>query len=165
MRLHLLPLFLTLGIASAAAQGNISIRCPAPHQYVVTVDSATPNVPYVLMGKILLTDATWSVVATQNTDANGATAFSILENTSGTGFYLSVSQAQDSDADGIPDWWMLQYFGHATGQAGDNSLASASLLNDGISNLQKYIRGENLKVTPTADTQNLINLTVLTPTN
>ena len=29
----------------------------------------------------------------------------------------------DSDGDGIPDNWMMQYFGHATGQAGDLSRA------------------------------------------
>ena len=28
----------------------------------------------------------------------------------------------DSDGDGIPDWWMIQYFGHITGQACDLSL-------------------------------------------
>ena len=30
---------------------------------------------------------------------------------------LDVTNSIDSDADGIPDWWMQQYFGHATGLA------------------------------------------------
>jgi len=30
----------------------------------------------------------------------------------------------DSDGDGIPDWWMLKYFGHANGQPNDLSRAA-----------------------------------------
>ena len=47
----------------------------------------------------------------------------------------------DSDGDGIPDWWMMKYFGHATGQAGDNSLASDDADGDGVSNFQEYFAG------------------------
>jgi hypothetical protein len=47
----------------------------------------------------------------------------------------------DSDADGIPDWWMMKYFGHPTGQAGDLSLASDDADGDGVSNLQEYLAG------------------------
>jgi len=49
----------------------------------------------------------------------------------------------DTDGDGIPDWWMTQYFGHSTGLASDNSLAPDSAAGDGISNLQKYLTGQN----------------------
>jgi Tol biopolymer transport system component len=47
----------------------------------------------------------------------------------------------DSDGDGIPDWWMMQYFGHPTGQAGDLSRASDDADGDGASNLQEYLAG------------------------
>jgi len=47
----------------------------------------------------------------------------------------------DSDGDGIPDWWMLKYFGHATGQAGDLSRAADDADGDGVSNLQEYLAG------------------------
>jgi Tol biopolymer transport system component len=47
----------------------------------------------------------------------------------------------DSDGDGIPDWWMTQYFGHATGQAGDFSRAQDDADGDGMSNLQEYLTG------------------------
>ncbi len=47
----------------------------------------------------------------------------------------------DSDGDGIPDWWMMKYFGHPTGQAGDLSLASDDADGDGASNLQEYLAG------------------------
>ncbi|MGO8741137.1 MAG: hypothetical protein ACLQUR_01910 [Limisphaerales bacterium] len=47
----------------------------------------------------------------------------------------------DSDGDGIPDWWMMKYFGHPTGQAYDNSLASDDADGSGESNLQDYLAG------------------------
>ena len=49
----------------------------------------------------------------------------------------------DNDGDGIPDWWMVKYFGHPTGFAGDNSLAQNDPAGDGLSNLQKYLLGRN----------------------
>jgi hypothetical protein len=51
----------------------------------------------------------------------------------------------DNDGDGIPDWWMMQYFGHTTGQAGDQSLAQSDLDLDGLANLQEYLWGTNPK--------------------
>jgi len=49
----------------------------------------------------------------------------------------------DNDGDGIPDWWLTQYFGHPTGQASDHSLAQDNPAGDGLSNLQKYLLGRN----------------------
>jgi hypothetical protein len=37
-----------------------------------------------------------------------------------------LALALDSDNDGIPDWWMIKYFGHATGMAADHSLRNFS---------------------------------------
>ena len=47
----------------------------------------------------------------------------------------------DSDGDGIPDWWMLAYFNHPTGQSGDNSMANQDADGDGMSNLQEFLAG------------------------
>ena len=47
----------------------------------------------------------------------------------------------DSDADGIPDWWMLQYFGHANGEQSDSSRATDDADGDGLSNAQEYFCG------------------------
>jgi Tol biopolymer transport system component len=52
-----------------------------------------------------------------------------------------VEQAIDSDGDGIPDAWMLQHFGHATGQASDQSRAQDDPDGDGMNNLQEFIAG------------------------
>ena len=47
----------------------------------------------------------------------------------------------DSDGDGIPDLWMIHYFGHPTGMASDLSLAQDDADGTGMSNLQKYLAG------------------------
>ena len=49
----------------------------------------------------------------------------------------------DSNGDGIPDWWMIQYFGHTTGQAFDQSLAQDDPNGTGMTALQDYIAGTN----------------------
>jgi Tol biopolymer transport system component len=54
---------------------------------------------------------------------------------------LNNLSALDSDGDGIPDWWMIQYFGHATGQAGDLSRAQDDADGDGVNNLQEFLAG------------------------
>jgi hypothetical protein len=66
----------------------------------------------------------------------------------------------DSDGDGIPDAWMLQYFGHATGQAADKSRAGDDADGDGVSNLSEYLAGTN----PT-NAASCLRLTSLTRTS
>jgi Tol biopolymer transport system component len=53
------------------------------------------------------------------------------------------SPALDSDGDGIPDWWMTQYFGHPTAQAGDSSRAQDDADGDGFTNLNEFLAGTN----------------------
>jgi hypothetical protein len=73
---------------------------------------------------------------------------------------LEVLPTLDSDGDGIPDWWTTQYFGHATGQAGDESRAADDADDDGLTNRQEFLAGTNprsagsvlaLTVAPVAD--------------
>ena len=47
----------------------------------------------------------------------------------------------DTDDDGIPDGWMIRYFGHATGLSADNSLAQDDKDGDGVNNLSEYFAG------------------------
>jgi len=49
----------------------------------------------------------------------------------------------DSDEDGIPDWWLFQYFGHTTGQTNDLSRAEDDADGDGSSNYEEYLAGTN----------------------
>ena len=73
---------------------------------------------------------------------------------------FGVTVTVDSDGDGIPDWWMMQYFGHATGQAGDHSLASDDADGDGASNLQEYLAG-----TDPTDSNSVFRLTAAATAN
>ena len=57
--------------------------------------------------------------------------------------FMADGKTVDTDGDGIPDWWMLAYFGHPTGQASDQSFAWIDPAGDGLSNLQKYLLGRN----------------------
>lgn len=60
-----------------------------------------------------------------------------------TSIPASLTVLPDSDGDGIPDSWMLEYFGHTNGTAADNSLASDDADGSGMNNLEKYLAGLN----------------------
>ncbi len=45
----------------------------------------------------------------------------------------------DTDEDGIPNWWMLGWFDHATGQESDHSFAGDDPDGDGYNNHQEFI--------------------------
>lgn len=47
----------------------------------------------------------------------------------------------DSDADGVPDWWMLAHFDHPTGEEGDQSRADDDADGDGFSTREEFIAG------------------------
>jgi hypothetical protein len=67
----------------------------------------------------------------------------ITDNARASGIQVRKIADLDSDADGIPDWWMLAYFNHPTGQAGDNSMANQDADGDGMNNLQEFLTGTN----------------------
>ena len=70
-----------------------------------------------------------------------------------------------SDADGIPDWWRLAYFGHAPGSAADNSRGSDDADGDGVSNRTEFLNGtdpQNLASVPAAP---VFNITQIALTN
>jgi hypothetical protein len=66
--------------------------------------------------------------------------------------------ATDTDADGLPDWWESQYFGGAT-----NGVASEDEEPDGWDNLTEYLRGGNPTNAWIPDTNNVLQLQLITP--
>jgi subtilisin family serine protease len=68
---------------------------------------------------------------------------------------LNLQRIVDTDGNGLPDWWELQYFGHLTG-----TNPNADPDHDGMSNLAEWIAGTN----PTNAASNL-RLTLVSATN
>ena len=74
---------------------------------------------------------------------------------------VSVLSLADGDADGLPDWWLQQYFGHANGQANDLSRPGDDADGDGLTNLQEFQTG----IDPTDNASVLeIQITLTPPT-
>ncbi len=73
-------------------------------------------------------------------------------------YAIDVGMPLDSDGDGIPDWWMIQYFGHPIGQANDLSLPQDDADGTGMSNLDKFLAGLN----PT-NPASLFRITAISP--
>lgn len=55
-----------------------------------------------------------------------------------TGGRLNLQRTVDTDGNGLPDWWELEYFGHLTGTD-----PNADPDGDGMSNLAEWIAGTN----------------------
>ena len=79
-----------------------------------------------------------------NSVTNGqmlVTFTSVVDSARVSGIQLRKIADVFSDTDGIPDWWRLAYYGHALGQAGDNSRASDDADGDGAPNIHEYLAG------------------------
>ncbi len=84
-----------------------------------------------------------AIPRTTNEVCGGLSATNVPNNTYGWGRIdaLAALALDDTDGDGIPDWWMLAYFGHRAGQASDHSLAHDDADGDGVSNYDEFIAG------------------------
>jgi subtilisin family serine protease len=72
-----------------------------------------------------------------------------------TGGRLNLQRIVDTDTNGLPDWWELQYFNHLTGTD-----PNADADHDGMNNLAEWLAGTN----PT-NAASCLRLTLLPPAN
>jgi hypothetical protein len=100
-----------------------------------------------LWNNVPISGATSAALVVQQVIQSQAGSYSVVvTNTNGSTTSASAALAvtfTDSDGDGIPDSWMIQYFGHPTGEASDLSLAGDDADGTGLTNLQKYLAGLN----------------------
>jgi len=80
------------------------------------------------------TNQNWMLTAT---DLDGRPR--IIHGVVDMGAYEAILPQWDTDADGVPDLWMWNHFGHLTGQAIDRSRAQDDASGTGQNNLFKYI--------------------------
>jgi len=99
--------------------------------YDIFAHAGGQNIPVTLVFTAAVTDAQLEMDF-----APGA-----ADNARASGIQVTKIGDVDSDGDGIPDWWMLAYFNHPTGQSNDNSLAYQDADGDGMSNLQEFLAG------------------------
>jgi len=81
-----------------------------------------------------------------NTVADGqleALFLPVADNARCSGIQVRKTADLFSGNDGIPDWWRLAYFDHATGQAADLSRAGDDADGDGMFNLEEFLAGTN----------------------
>jgi hypothetical protein len=103
----------------------------------VTINRVTVNDPtHLTINVTVSSTATLGsrTITVTNPDSQSAS--------SSTGL-LTIAGSIDSNGDGIPDWWMEMYFGHATGQANDLSRAGDDADGDGLTNLQEFLAHTN----------------------
>jgi hypothetical protein len=108
---------------------------------------------------VTATVSSWSamtVVAIVPTSATSGPVVANVNGVSSNGLTFTVGPA-DSDSDGLPDVWELQYFGNLTqGPNGDPD-------GDGVSNLLEYLQGRDPTKGTIPDPKGSVNLKLHTP--
>jgi hypothetical protein len=125
-----------------------SVELNQPGAPVVNTNTLEVTVPRVLVERVKYKDTSpWPVAADGSGQClqrvanlqfgNDPVNWVAAPPSFGTGGNLNL----DSDGDGIPDAWVQQYFGHASGLVGDLSRAADDADGDGMNNLQEYLAG------------------------
>jgi hypothetical protein len=78
------------------------------------------------------------IIYARVSDGTNASPYAIIR-------VISFRGDDTSPFDGIPDYWMLNFFGHGGPLSGDRSRATDDADGDGLNNLQEYIAGTNPK--------------------
>jgi hypothetical protein len=117
---------------------NLEFTLTGANTYVFKITKLasgfTTNITGSLSG---VTGSTLDSVAIYNQNAGSGAQYNAFFNS----FQLTTDPGVDADSDGIPDWWTIRYFAHATGQANDMSRATDDPYGTGQNNFFKYVAG------------------------
>lgn len=80
----------------------------------------------------------YDLIYARFSDGTNASPYSLIR-------VISVRGEATTTPDGLPDYWMVNYFGSATPSAGNLSRATDDADGDGLTNLQEYRAGTNPK--------------------
>jgi hypothetical protein len=152
-------------IGDTAAPPNLFLLDRLTASNLVLTVGQNTSVPVMWVSRPVISDG-GATVAFQDLDS-GLVPGDINRHPDVFGASIDVNAALvDSDGDGIPDWWMMKYFGHPTGQTNDLSLAQDDADGSGMSNLQDYIAGTSpldpssaFRLSTTAPTDSVVKLT------
>jgi hypothetical protein len=144
---------------------TINTLTPAsgPVGTIVTISGlnfgATQGTSTLTFNSVAATPSTWSdksiVVAVPTYAVTGPVIITV-GGVASNAVIFTVGDV-DTDGDGLPDWWELQYFGNLSqGAAADPD-------GDGISNLQEFRQGRNPTKSALADNGDFVSLKVHTP--
>jgi hypothetical protein len=140
---------LTPSIGLAGTQVNISGANFGSQQgtSTVTFNSASASVSSWNLTSVIVTVPAFATTGPVVITVNGIAS---------NGMIFSVG-ATDSDSDGLPDSWEMQYFGNL------NQSANGDPDGDGLTNLQEFQQGRNPTKSALADNGDFINLKLYTP--
>jgi hypothetical protein len=161
------------------AGGNYDSQIVAPLPIIPTLYTLTPGlgptgstvsitgtnlgsmqgVSFVTFNGLTATVSSWSatsMVAIVPVSATSGPVVATVAGVASNGVNFTVGPA-DSDGDGLPDVWELQFFGNLNqGPSGDPD-------GDGVSNLQEFYQGRNPTKGAIADPNGSVNLKLHTP--
>jgi hypothetical protein len=107
----------------------------------ITIHGTSSGVDYDLLYSspdLIATNANdWPVDQTVQGAADSDSTFTWVSMVGRTNLFLRARSWQDSDGQGLPDWWQMKYFGHL----GVDPWLDSDF--DGWSNMDEYILGKN----------------------